>query len=110
MSEPHDTAAPPPVTAVCSDPLLAEAVALLGKEVLKLKTEKGHLEDLNLPCEFEPPSREHLPVTPASSRFLQSPIFFKENCEQGPSARRCDIATGGGSGEDKAGRGEDCHS
>jgi len=40
-------AGPPPVPATCPDPLLAEVVALLGKEVLKLKTEKGHLEDMN---------------------------------------------------------------
>ena len=40
-------AGPPPVPATRPDPLLAEVVALLGKEVLKLKTEKGHLEDMN---------------------------------------------------------------
>ena len=38
----------PPVPAGLSDPLLAEAVALLSKEVLKLENEKKNLEELNL--------------------------------------------------------------
>ena len=35
----------PLVPAACYDPLLAEAVLLLSKEVLKLKTEKTHLKE-----------------------------------------------------------------
>jgi len=44
----------PPVPAGFSDPLLAEAVALLSKEVLKLETEKADLENLNLAEVKEP--------------------------------------------------------
>ena len=41
MSDPEETAGPPPVKATRSDPLLDEAIALLGKEVLRLKKQNS---------------------------------------------------------------------